>query len=84
MEAVFAILGLVCAIVSLVCVIIILIAAFKEGAGTGILCLCVPFYILYFAFARFEHPQKGLIIAGWIVGGIIGNVLSTLAGAGAQ
>jgi hypothetical protein len=26
------------------------IAAFREGAGTGFLSLCIPFYALYFVF----------------------------------
>ena len=62
-----AVLAGLCGLVSLVCAIIILIDAFtKGGALQGILCLCVPFYILYYAFAKFEHPKKQLIIAVWL------------------
>ena len=56
-------------------VIIILIAAFQEDVVQGLLSLCVPFYILYYMFAKFEHEKKGLIIAGALLGSIIGNVL---------
>jgi len=30
--------------------IIVAVAAFREGAGTGILTLCVPFFAIYFVF----------------------------------
>jgi len=54
-------------LVALVCWIIILIHAFtKGGALQGILCLCVPFYILYYMFAKFEHEKKNLIILGYL------------------
>ncbi|MCA8994367.1 MAG: hypothetical protein KDA88_20485 [Planctomycetaceae bacterium] len=81
MGVVLLILALVCALASFVCAIIILIAAFKEGLAQGLLCLCIPFYVLYFAVAKFQHEKKGLIIAGWIGGAIIANVLSAMAGA---
>jgi hypothetical protein len=35
---------------SLVIHLIVVIAAFREGAGTGFLSLCIPFYALYFVF----------------------------------
>ncbi len=50
--------GGICGLVSFVCFIIILIAAFQEEVVQGILCLCVPCYVFYYAFARFEHEQK--------------------------
>ena len=62
-------------LVALVCSIIILIHAFKASVGQGFLCLCIPFYILYYAFARFEHPKKNLILVAWLVCGILGGVL---------
>lgn len=70
--AVVAIFGLI----QLVCSIIILIHAFKSSVGEGFLCLCVPCYILYYMFSKFEHPQKGLIVGLWFVGwigGMVGN-----------
>ncbi|MBX3271211.1 MAG: hypothetical protein KF729_13170 [Sandaracinaceae bacterium] len=75
MEMVLLAFGALFALVGLVCNIIILIHAFKSSVGEGFLCLCVPCYILYYMFAKFEHPQKGLIIAGSLGCGTIGNVL---------
>jgi translocator protein len=62
-------------LVGLVCSIIILIHAFKASVGQGLLCLCIPFYVLYYAFARFEHPKKNLILAVWLGSFIIGGGL---------
>ena len=75
-----AIIGLVCVLAALVCHIIILIGAFQEDVTQGLLCLCVPFYILYFAFARYENEKKGLIIAIWLGGAIIGKILQIVGG----
>jgi hypothetical protein len=73
-------LALVFDLVGIVCAIIILIHAFKNGGALqGILCLCVPFYILYYMFAKFEHPKKNLIIAGYFGGFIIAVVLTIMA-----
>ncbi len=58
-----------------VCGIIILIHAFKESVGQGLLCFCVPIYILYYAFVRFEHPKKNLIIGLWLGCFILGGAL---------
>ena len=60
-------------LVCLVCSIIILIHAFKESVAQGLLCLCIPFYILFYAFAKFQHPQKTLIIALWLAGAVLGG-----------
>ena len=82
MELVLLIAGIAFAIVGLVCNIIVLIDAFKSSVGEGFMCLCIPCYILFFMFTKFEHPQKTLIIAGSIGGSVIGNVLVRFAGAG--
>ena len=67
----FLALGSLCGLISFVCAIIVLIHAFtKGGVLQGFLSLCIPFYILYYAFAKFEHPKKNLIIAG-LLGGVI-------------
>lgn len=78
MEMVFLGIGALFSIVALICNIIILVHAFKSSVGEGFLCLCVPCYILYYMFSKFEHPQKPLIIAGAIGGNIIGNVMVQL------
>jgi len=71
-------------LLSLVCWIIILIHAFKASVGEGFLCLCVPCYILYYMFSKFEHEKKGMIIAGYFIGSIVGNVLIRIAGMSSQ
>ena len=69
-------LALVFNLVAFVCAIIVLIHAFKNGGALqGILCLCVPFYILYYMFAKFEHPKKNLIIAGYLAGIVLALVI---------
>ncbi len=79
MSTVLGLVALVCILASFVCGIIILVAAFQEDVVQGLLSLCVPFYILYYAIARFESDNKALIIAIWLVGGIVGNVLRFVA-----
>jgi hypothetical protein len=69
-------LALVFQLVAFVCAIIVLIHAFKNGGALqGILCLCVPFYIIYYMFAKFEHEKKNLIIGGYFGGIIIALVI---------
>ena len=69
-------LALVFQLVAFACAVIILIHAFKNGGALqGILCLCVPFYIIYYMFAKFEHEKKNLIIAGYFGGIIIALVI---------
>jgi len=37
--------------------ITVLVLAFKEGAGTGFMTLCIPFYALYFVYGLSENPM---------------------------
>ena len=62
-------------LVAFVCSVIILIAAFKESVAQGFLCLCIPFWVLYFAFAKFEHPKKTIILGVWLGSAVLGSVL---------
>jgi len=71
---IFDVLALVFSVLGLACAAMVLIHAFKRSVGTGFMVLCIPCYILYYAFSQFEHVRKSLIIAG-LVGGL------TLAGA---
>lgn len=73
-------LGYLCSLVALVCAIIILIHAFQDSVGMGFLCLCIPFVILWYAFAKFEHEKKGLIIGVWL-GAIVLSWVFQIAGA---
>ncbi len=53
----------------------------KGGVLQGFLSLCIPFYIIYYAFARFEHPKKkNLIVLGYLVGAILAGVFLSMAG----
>jgi len=72
---VLMILGGLFSLVGFIGWLIIIIHAFKTSVGQGFLSLCVPFYILYYAFAKFQHSKKGLIIALFLGGYIIGGVL---------
>ncbi len=82
MGSVLILVASVCLLASFICGIIILIDAFQEEVVQGILCLCVPFYILYYAFARFENDNKAIILIVWLAGGIVGNVLRFMAAGG--
>lgn len=69
-------------LVSLVCFIIILIDAFKNEVWKGIVSLVCGLYALYYAFAEFQHKNKGAIIAGWILGSLVGWGLIMAGGGG--
>jgi hypothetical protein len=45
----------------------ILISAFREGVGTGVLCLCVPFYAFYFVFAKQGNPYLKATLAAAVI-----------------
>lgn len=75
MVALSGLLGLV----ALVAAIIILIHAFKASTGQGLLSLCLPFYIFYYAFTRFEHEHKNVIIAA-LIGAFVLNMAISFSG----
>jgi len=50
--------------------VLILNHAFRRSVGTGVMVLCIPGYILYYAFSQFEHERKNLIIAA-LAGGLV-------------
>jgi len=55
-----------------VAAIIILIAAFQDEVWKGIVGLICGFYLLYWAFAEYQAPNKWLWIGLWLGGVIIG------------
>lgn len=77
----FLALGAVCYLVAFVCGIIILISAFQEDVIQGVLCLCVPFYALYYAIVRFQHEKKMLILGGWLGATVLGAICMAIQGA---
>lgn len=70
-----------CGLVTLVCTIIILVHAFsKGGVVQGLLSLFIPFYIFYYAFARFDHEKRGLILGVWLGAFALQVVLIVMGG----
>jgi hypothetical protein len=76
----FLALGSLCGLISFVCWIIVLIhASTKGGALQGILTFCIYPYAIYYAFARFEHPKKNLIVWG-MLGGLVLEIVFLVMG----
>ena len=67
-------------LVSIVSWVVVLIHAFKSSTGQGFMCLCIPCYVLYYMFAKFEHPRKPLVIGGDLGGSIASGVCQAIAG----
>jgi len=77
----FLALGSLCGLISFVCWIIVLVHAFsKGGALQGFLSLCIYPYAIYYAFARFEHPKKNMIILGMLGGLVLEIVFYVIGG----
>lgn len=38
--------------------IYLIVSAFRDSIVQGLLSLLLPFYLAYWAFTRFEHPQR--------------------------
>ncbi len=51
----------VAAVYSITIHILVVVAGFQESVGTGFLCLCVPFYALYFVFAKSESDTLKIL-----------------------
>ena len=80
MASMLGLLGLVLYLVAFVCAILIVVHAFKNGGALqGILCFCIWPYLIYYAFAKFEHEKKNLIIAGHLGGLVLGAVMQVAA-----
>lgn len=58
--------------------LIIIGKAFGESFGQGLLCLFIPFYILYYAFARLQSERKGFIVGVWLLALLSGPVADIL------
>jgi len=74
-----ALLGLVLQVLAVVCFALVLRHAFQRSVGTGFMVLLIPVYNVVYGFRQFEHPRKGLVLAGWLGGFVAGAVLRTLA-----
>lgn len=72
-------LGMLLILIGLLCSIFVLLHAFRRSIGTGLMVLCVPCYVLYYAFSQFEHRFKGMIVAGYIGCLTLGTFLEVIA-----
>lgn len=69
------IIGSIVLLVAGVLGLVILINAFKESAAQGLLCMFVPFYMFYFAFARYSGSKKGVVVGSWVGALVVGIAL---------
>lgn len=53
------------------CFSLVLVHAFGRSLGTGVMVLCLPIYQFVYGFKQFDHRHKGLILAGWLGGGLL-------------
>lgn len=73
-----SLLGIAFQVLAVACFVPVLLHAFRRSVGTGFMVLCLPVYTPYYAFSQFEHRRKGLLLAGWLGGFILGVVLRAL------
>lgn len=55
----------------------VLVLAFREGIGTGLLTLCLPFYSLYFVFAVCDNQHVKLLFPLSILASVAGYFLDS-------
>ena len=68
--------GTVFALISLATSLVILVHAFRRSVGTGVMVLCIPGFIAFYAFSQFEHRRKGLILSAWIASVVLAAVFN--------
>jgi translocator protein len=76
MALVFA--GMLLVLVAVACFCFVLLHAFNRSIGTGFMVLLIPIYPVIYGFTQFEHRRKGLILAGWLGGLVLGVVFRVL------
>ncbi len=69
-------------LIALVCAALLLLHAFRRSVGTGVMVLLIPCYVLFYAFSQFEHPRKGLIVAGFVASTVLSAVFLGLGAHG--
>ena len=67
--------GTVLALISFAASLFILVHAFRRSVGTGVMVLLIPGFIVFYAFAQFEHRYKGIIVATWLGAFVLGALL---------
>jgi len=58
--------------------LMILIHAFKQSIGKGVMCMLVPFYILYHIFTNFSDLWKYFLVS-ILLGGVAGGFFAASA-----
>lgn len=71
-------LGTLFAVVSAASCVLILIHAFGRSVGTGVMVLCIPCYMAYYAFSQFEHRRKNAIVACWLAGLLLAATFTSI------
>lgn len=71
--------GALAGVLAAALVLPILLHAFRRSIGTGVMTLCVPAYVLVYAFTQFEHPKKGALVFAWIGALVLSAVCLSLA-----
>lgn len=74
-------LAMILFLVSFVCSIIIIVDAFKNAVWKGILSFFCGIYLLYYAIAEYNSPNKWMIFGGSLGGLILGYVMMFIGGA---
>jgi len=74
-----ALLAWALATLSTACAVLILIHAFRRSPGTGVMVLCIPFYMVFYAFTQFEHRWKGLIVTTWLAALLLSATFSSIS-----
>lgn len=72
-------LGVICGVVACVLTARILLHAYRRSLGTFVMALCVPAYLLVYAFSQFEHRRKPWLVAAWGCSLVLAAVLLPLA-----
>ena len=75
----FLIAGAVIWLVALSCFGLVLAHAFRQSVGSGLMVLLIPCFVFYYAFAHFQHPRKGLIVAALMAASVLGTVFLAAA-----
>jgi len=75
---ILVVLSLLLQLVCVACFGLVLVHAFQRSLGTGFMVLCLPIYQFVYGFKQFDHRYKGLVLAGWLGGGLLAISLRAL------
>jgi hypothetical protein len=80
-EVTLAIVTFLCYLIGAIGGVWLLVEAFKVSTRMGVRVAFVAPYAFYFAFAKFRHPRKSLILGLWLIGGCAGIILNIILAA---